>query len=161
MSGSKKKKSPIGLDVQQSEKIAAKLNTLLANYQILYMNVRGYHWNISGAAFFELHAKFEEIYNELLLKIDELAERILALGTQPLHAYSDYLKVADIKEDVNATDGKKTLAGLLAGYAVLLQQQREILPLAAEASDEGTASLMTDYIKEQEKQIWMFNAYLK
>lgn len=52
MSGSKKKKSPIGLDVQQSEKIAAKLNTLLANYQILYMNVRGYHWNISGAAIF-------------------------------------------------------------------------------------------------------------
>ncbi|WP_192457151.1 Dps family protein [Musicola keenii] len=161
MSGSKKKKSPIGLDVQLSEKISGKLNKLLANYQILYMNVRGYHWNISGAAFFELHAKFEEIYNDLLLKIDELAERILALGGQPLHAYSDYLKVADIKEDVNVTDGKSTLEGLLAGYAALLQQQREILPLAAEAGDEGTASLMTDYIQEQEKQIWMYNAYLR
>lgn len=66
----------IGLDTTQSQKLANALNNLLANYQVFYMNTRGYHWNIQGKEFFELHAKFEEIYTDLQLKIDELAERI-------------------------------------------------------------------------------------
>jgi starvation-inducible DNA-binding protein len=154
-------KNHIGLDSKQSAKLSEALNALLANYQVLYMNVRGYHWNISGPHFFELHVKFEETYNDLLTKVDELAERILTLGSQPRHAFSDYLKTSDIKEDTNVTDDKGTLSGLLHGcYSVLLQQQRELLTLAADAGDEGTASLMSDYIKEQEKQVWMLNAYL-
>ncbi|MBB1174776.1 Dps family protein, partial [Klebsiella pneumoniae] len=67
-------KTHIGLDSKQSAKHAEALNALLANYQVLYMNVRGYHWNITGPQFFELHAKFEETYNDLLTKVDELAE---------------------------------------------------------------------------------------
>lgn len=153
-------KSHIGLDTKQSAKLAEALNSLLGNYQVLYMNVRGYHWNITGPQFFELHVKFEDTYNDLLLKVDELAERILTLGYQPRHAFSEYLKTADIKEDTNVTDDKGTLKGLLEGYSVLLTQQREILELASEAGDEGTSSLMSDYIKEQEKQVWMLNAYL-
>lgn len=153
-------KTHIGLDSKQSAKLAEALNALLANYQVLYMNVRGYHWNITGPQFFELHAKFEETYNDLLTKVDELAERILTLGSQPRHAFSDYLKTADIKEHTNVTDDKGTLLGLLEGYSILLQQQRELLTVAADAGDEGTASLMSDYIKEQEKQVWMLNAYL-
>ncbi|WCF13816.1 ferritin-like domain-containing protein [Edwardsiella piscicida] len=94
------------------------------------------------------------------MKVDELAERILTLGYRPRHAFSDYLKSADIKEDVDITDDRGTLQGLLSGYALLLQQQREILQLATDASDEGTVSLMSDYIKQQEKQVWMLNAYL-
>ncbi|WON78713.1 Dps family protein [Serratia sp. UGAL515B_01] len=153
-------KTHIGLDTKQSAKLSEALNALLANYQVLYMNVRGYHWNISGPQFFELHAKFEETYNDLLTKVDELAERILTLGSQPIHAFSHYLKTADIKEDTNVTDDKGTLRGLLDGYGILLKQQRELLTLAADAGDEGTSSLMSDYIKEQEKQVWMLNAYL-
>lgn len=145
-------KTHIGLDSKQSAKLAEALNALLANYQVLYMNVRGYHWNITGPQFFELHAKFEETYNDLLTKVDELAERILTLGSQPRHAFSDYLKTADIKEHTNVTDDKGTLRGLLDGYSVLLQQQRELLTVAADAGDEGTASLMSDYIKEQENR---------
>ncbi|AGH73546.1 DNA starvation/stationary phase protection protein [Edwardsiella piscicida] len=161
MANSKKNaKTHIGLDPKKSAALADALNVLLANYQILYMNVRGYHWNISGPQFFELHVKFEETYNDLLLKVDELAERILTLGYRPRHAFSDYLKSADIKEDVDVTDDRGTLQGLLSGYALLLQQQREILQLATDASDEGTVSLMSDYIKQQEKQVWMLNAYL-
>ncbi|MBI3309740.1 MAG: DNA starvation/stationary phase protection protein [Serratia liquefaciens] len=139
-------KNHIGLDSKQSAKLSEALNALLANYQVLYMNVRGYHWNISGPHFFELHVKFEETYNDLLTKVDELAERILTLGSQPRHAFSEYLKTAAIKEDTNVTDDKGTLSGLLHGYSVLLQQQRELLTLAADAGDEGTASLMSDYI---------------
>ena len=79
-------KSPIGLDTVQSQALAAELNKLLASYQILYMNVRGFHWNIRGNQFFELHLKFEEIYNDLLLKVDALAERILTLMGYPCTA---------------------------------------------------------------------------
>jgi Ferritin-like domain len=82
----------IGLDDASAKKLAEKLNVLLANYSIFYQNTRGYHWNIKGDKFFELHAKFEELYNDLLLKIDEIAERILTLGQTPPHNYTDYKK---------------------------------------------------------------------
>ncbi len=75
-------KNFIGLDTEKTQSLANALNDLLSNYQIFYMNVRGYHWNIKGDNFFELHAKFEELYDDLLLKIDEIAERVLTLGSQ-------------------------------------------------------------------------------
>ncbi|MGV6989287.1 Dps family protein [Testudinibacter sp. P80/BLE/0925] len=148
----------IGLDQGKSVKLAEKLNVLLANYQVFYMNVRGYHWNITGPNFFELHTKFEEIYDDLVIKIDEIAERILTLGQRPLHAFADYLALSDIQTHTNAVTDQETLQGTMAGLKSLLILQREILGLAAEADDEGTASQMSDYIKEQEKLIWMLNA---
>lgn len=150
----------IGLDTEQSAQLARRLNTLLANYQIFYMNVRGYHWNVRGPEFFELHVKFEEQYNDLLLKVDEIAERILTLGEQPLHAFSDYLNHSAIAEAKDVHDGKTCVKGLLDGYKALIGLQREIMELAADAQDEGTATLMSDYITQQEKTVWMFSAWL-
>ena len=157
----KTSKTNIGLDQKASAKLALQLNDLLANYQIFYMNVRGYHWNITGPNFFELHLKFEEIYNDLLLKVDELAERVLTLGSQPAHAFSQYIATAEIKEHINATEAAECLKGVLSGFQVLLLKQRALLAMAADADDEGTASQMSDYIKEQEKLIWMLTAYNK
>lgn len=151
----------IGLDHQKSQQLAHELNTLLAHYQVLYMNTRGYHWNIKGDSFFELHVKFEEIYTDLQIKIDELAERILTLGHTPDHAFSRYLEVSEITEHQNATQGKACVAGLVDGFGQLLTIQRDILGQAGEAADEGTAALMGDYIREQEKLMWMLNAYLQ
>ena len=151
----------IGLDRNQSQQLAQSLNRLLANYQVFYMNTRGYHGNIKGKEFFELHAKFEEIYTDLQLKIDELAERILTLGHQPLHSFSSYLESTEIKEHTNATDGQSTMNGLVNGFSALITQQRTIAELAGEAGDEGTAALMSDYIREQEKLVWMLNAWLQ
>ncbi len=150
----------IGLDKDKSETLAKHLNTLLANYQVFYMNTRGFHWNIKGNNFFELHLKFEEIYNNLQLKIDEIAERILTLGNTPLHSYSDYLKKAKIKEITDSTDGKKSLAAVLDALEIIISLQREILELANDANDEGTNALMSDYIREQEKLTWMYFSYL-
>jgi starvation-inducible DNA-binding protein len=152
--------SSIGLDKHKSEKLAKKLNTLLANYQLFYMNTRGFHWNIKGDNFFELHLKFEEIYNNLQLKIDEIAERILTLGYTPLHSFSEYLKESGIKEKVNSENGKSSLAEILFSLEIIIQIQRELLALSADAEDEGTNALMSDYIREQEKMIWMYSAYL-
>ena len=150
----------IGLHESSASQLAEKLNTLLANYQIFYMNVRGYHWNVKGQQFFELHAKFEELYTDLLTKVDEVAERILTLGHQPLHAYSNYAEIASIREAKNVHDGESCVRGIVTGYQALIELQREILSLASDADDEGTASQIGDYIREQEKTIWMLNAYL-
>ena len=150
----------IGLHEASASQLAERLNVLLANYQIFYMNARGYHWNVKGPNFFELHTKFEEIYTDLLAKVDEVAERILTLGHQPLHAYSDYAKVSRIQEATNVHDGAECVRGLVQGYQALLELQREINSMAADADDEGTASQMSDYIREQEKTVWMLSAYL-
>ncbi|ARW83254.1 MULTISPECIES: Dps family protein [Aeromonas] len=153
-------KSPIGLDTVQSQALAAELNKLLASYQILYMNVRGFHWNIRGNQFFELHLKFEEIYNDLLLKVDALAERILTLDGVPMHSFSDYLKVSAIPEQKGLHDGRACVESLLESFRELLVAQRRILGQAAEAGDEGTASILSDYVQQQEKLVWMLRAYL-
>ncbi len=149
----------IGLDQDQSKTLAQKLDQLLASYQVFYMNVRGYHWNIKGPNFFELHLKFEEHYTDLLTKVDEIAERILTLGHRPSHAYSHYLTKGQIQEDTEVLDAKGTVDGLIKGYRTLVAQQRDIMALAQETGDEGTAALMSDYVREQEKHLWMFNAY--
>lgn len=154
-------KNMIGLNKQQTVALTDDLNQLLADYQILYTNVRGYHWNIKGRDFFELHAKFEEIYNDLVLKVDEIAERILTLGGTPVHAFSRYLDMSDLEETLNVSNGREAVGNILSAYKILLSKQRQIVKAAAEVDDEGTVSLMSDYISQQEKESWMLNAYLQ
>ena len=150
----------IGLDVKKAAKLADKLNLLLADYTIFYQNTRGYHWNIKGNKFFELHLKFEELYNDLLVKIDEIAERILTLGHTPEHNYSYYLKESKVPESKKVTDGNKAVKEILESFQTVIILQREILDLSGDANDEGTNAMMSDYIREQEKLVWMYSAYL-
>jgi starvation-inducible DNA-binding protein len=154
------KLNSIGLDKAKSKKLAEKLNELLANYSIFYQNTRGYHWNIKGQKFFELHLKFEELYNDLLLKIDEVAERILTLEATPHHRYSDYKTLAKIKESKEISDGIIAVEDVLNSFKSIILLQRDILELSAEANDEGTNALMSDYIRAQEKLVWMYSAFL-
>ena len=127
---------------------------------MFYQNVRGFHWKVKGDKFFELHAKFEELYNDLFIKIDEVAERILTLGGLPYHSFSEYSKISEIVETTSVKDGVDNVRQIVASFEVLLQLQREILAIANDADDEGTASLMSDYIREGEKLVWMYTAYL-
>jgi starvation-inducible DNA-binding protein len=150
----------IGLDAQKSQELVEKLNDLLSNYHVFYMNVRGFHWNIRGEKFFELHLKFEELYDNLILKIDEIAERILTLGGTPLHSFTDYLTKSEVKETKNLTQVYDTVSSVLESFKIILIKQRYILNLSAEVGDEGTNALMSDYIREQEKLVWMYSAYL-
>jgi len=154
------KKTSIGLSAKKSSELADKINDLLADYQIFYQNTRGFHWNIKGEKFFELHAKFEELYNNLILKIDELAERILTLGYSPLHSYSDYLQRSTVKPVKDVSDGPMAVASIVESFAEILFKEREILNMSAEMDDEGTNALMSDYIREQEKLVWMYTSFL-
>ena len=150
----------IGLEEADCKNISEKLNTLLANYSVFYQNTRGAHWNIKGDQFFTLHPKFEELYDNLVLKIDEIAERILTLGATPNHNYSDYLKLSQIKESIELSDGTKCVENILSSFKVILDLQRELLDITDKAGDEGTNSQMSGYITEQEKEVWMYNSYL-
>lgn len=154
-------KNLIGLDQQKAETLANKLNHLLANYQLFYQNTRGFHWNIKGKDFFELHIKFEEFYNDAVVKVDEIAERILTLEGEPLHTFSAYLQTSIIEESKGVSNGIQAVNIVVQNFSTLIGLEREILSFASEANDEGTVSLMSDYISETEKTLWMLNSYLK
>jgi starvation-inducible DNA-binding protein len=150
----------IGLNSDKANILAERLNELLSNYSIFYQNTRGYHWNIKGEKFFELHVKFEELYNDLILKIDEVAERILTLGHTPKHNHTDYRGNSKIKESVEVSNGIKAVENILTSFQVIIILQRELLTISSEAGDEGTNALMSDYIRSQEKMVWMYSAFL-
>lgn len=153
-------KNIIGLNEADCKNIAEKLNVLLANYSVFYQNTRGAHWNIKGDQFFTLHEKFEELYTGLGAKIDEIAERILTLGHAPQHNFSEYIKVSTIKESQEVSDGRKCVEIILDSLKTVIELQRELLDITDEANDEGTNGLMSGYITEQEKEAWMYQAYL-
>jgi len=154
-------KNQIELDSAYSKQMAEKLNLLLSNVQVFYMNVRGFHWNITGKHFFKLHEKFEELYDDLNEKADEIAERILMLEGNPIHAFSEYLKVSQIKEKTNITTDSDSIKEILQSLLILLELEREIASDAADGKDDGTVNLVSGYISEQEKLIWMLNAFMK
>lgn len=155
-----KKLSRIGLDNTLSEKLAIELNRLLANYQIYYQSLRGLHWNIKGQNFFELHVKFEELYNDAQLKIDDIAERILTLGFTPLHTFEDYQKNAEVQVGKDISDAEIAVSLVLDSLKTLVLLERDILEIAEELNDEGTLTLLTDFITQQEKTIWMYSSWL-
>lgn len=150
----------LGLDEKNVNKTVEGLQTLLAGLQVYYTNLRGYHWNVKGIEFFSAHAKFEEFYDDTAEKVDEVAERILMLGGVPAHKFSDYLKVSPIKETGVVTSPKEIIKEILDSLKVLIAKEREILEVASEGNDEATVALMSDYLSEQEKTVWMLTAYL-
>lgn len=150
----------IGLDNEQAAKLANDLNQLLANFQIHYQNLRGFHWNIKGKNFFELHAKFEELYTDAQEKIDQIAERILTLGFTPLHTFSDYLEQAQIAEGKHVRQDQEAVSLLIGSIQTLIAIERQALEHAANLHDEGTVAMLSDFIATQEKTVWMFSAWL-
>ncbi|WP_324026597.1 DNA starvation/stationary phase protection protein [Maribacter sp. BPC-D8] len=151
----------LGLDQDYKIAISTKLNTLLADYQIHYMNLRGMHWNVKGSNFFLLHEKFEELYTEANETIDEIAERILTLEQQPLHTFEDYLEHKTIRSIKEVTDGATGISLIIDNLNELLIQEREIIALSSDNDDEGTAALVSDLISGQEKLIWMLKSCLR
>jgi len=146
---------PIG-----SAKVANGLQLLLADYHIFYMNVRGYHWNVKGKPFFQLHEKFESYYVSIAEKIDEIAERLVQLDAVPVSSFSACLKMARLKEENANIASEEMVQNLLKGFKHLIAAQREILKEADASDDVATASLLEGHITEQEKTVWMLSAWL-
>lgn len=151
----------IGLKIKDSKALVEKLNELLANYEVYYQNLRNFHWNVTGPNFFELHNKFEELYNEAFEGIDEVAERILTLGVRPFSSFEEFIENSQIKEAKEVNNAKDMVEITRDNLNTLLKLEREVLETAAEQSDEGTVTLISDYITSKEKTVWMLSAYLK
>jgi len=155
------KLNSIGLDIEKAAVLSKELNVLLSNFQHYYQNLRGIHWNIKGKRFFDLHVKFEELYTDANLKVDEIAERVLTLGGVPLHTFEDYIESSKIPVGRNVSKDEDAIKLIVDSLKELLLIERKILGLSDEADDEGTNSLMSDFITEQEKTVWMMNAWLE
>lgn len=140
--------------------IVTELNGLLADYQVLYQKLRTYHWTVRGPHFFELHVKFEELYNEAALQVDELAERVLALHGQPLGTLSAQLETARLQEDPTPGDARSMVATLANDYDALNTHLRAAVRDAGEADDDGTVNLLEPMADGQEKHVWMLRAFL-
>ncbi|TMM31550.1 DNA starvation/stationary phase protection protein [Polaribacter aestuariivivens] len=141
--------------------IVSELNVLLADYHVYYQKLRNFHWNILGKNFFELHRKFEEMYNDTKIKIDEVAERIITLKYHPISKLSDYIEISRIKESSPLLTDKEMVTILIEDHKILLEQLNKVIEKANEAKDEGTIDLIGAYIRELEKVTWMLNAWSK
>ena len=150
----------IGLNKEKSEELSKSLNELLANFQVYYQNLRSVHWNVKGHNFFALHEKFEELYNEAQVQIDEVAERILTLGETPLHTFQDYLDNSKVKVAKNVNKDVDAVKVVLDSIKELLIIERAILDQSDDVEDEGTNAMMSDFISGQEKTAWMLNSWL-
>ncbi|GGX34869.1 Dps family protein [Aquimarina muelleri] len=141
--------------------VVLELNVLLADYNLYYQKLRGFHWNILGKNFFDLHHKFEELYNNAKVKIDDIAERILTLQHHPVSQFKEYIKIATVKEVSPLLKDTEMVKELLQDHKKLLMQMRVVLNHAEEANDEGTIDMLGAYIGELEKLSWMLNAWHK
>ncbi|WP_026915695.1 Dps family protein [Christiangramia portivictoriae] len=149
----------LGLDKDKTAKTVTELNILLADYHLYYQKLRNFHWNVIGKNFFDLHEKFEELYDEAKLKVDEIAERILTLRYQPTSNMSEYLKDSNLKESPSDISDSKMIEILLEDHGLLLKQMRKVVEIADKSGDEGTIDLIGAYIRELEKTSWMLDAW--
>jgi len=149
----------LGLDDKKTANTVKELNILLADYHLYYQKLRNFHWNVIGKNFFDLHEKFEELYDDAKLKVDEIAERILTLRYQPVSNLSDYLKTSSVKESKSDLSDSQMIKTLLEDHGTILKQLRKVAKEADKGGDEGTIDLIGGYIGELEKTSWMLDAW--
>lgn len=149
-----------GIDKAQRQEIAEGLSRLLADTYTLYLKTHNYHWNVVGPMFNTLHLMFETQYNELALAVDEIAERIRALGVHAPGTYREYAQLSSIPEDTDSPDAMTMIQRLVEGQEAVVRTARSVFPVADEASDEPTADLLTQRMQVHEKTAWMLRSLL-
>ena len=150
----------IGISSDDREAIASGLARLLADSYTLYMKTQNYHWNVEGPMFNTLHLMFEGHYTELAAAVDEIAERIRALGVKAPGSYSEFAKLASVEEAKGGESAEEMIRQLVIGQETVARTAREIFPAADKASDEPTADLLTQRIQSHEKNAWMLRSML-
>ncbi len=150
----------IGIETNGREKLAGELNSILADEFTLYVKLRNFHWNVVAPNFSELHKLFETQYDQVDETIDELAERVRALGYRPLARMADYVKEAGLKEAPTDLPAKDMLKQALADHETMAVTLRQSIELAGKHNDPGTADLLTRIIQDHEKAAWMLRAHL-
>ncbi|CAI6081938.1 Dps family protein [Cohnella sp. JJ-181] len=139
-------------------KIQNSLNQNLADWSVIYFKLHHFHWYVKGPHFQTLHEKFEELYNFAALSLDEVAERILAIGGKPLSTMKDYLSQSNIKEGGDETKDVDMVKAVIDDFILLTNRLNETQEMAEEAGDAATADLLTQQIGTLQKHIWMLSA---
>lgn len=151
----------INLTEKQVKPVVDMLNEYLANYHIHYQKLRGCHWNVKGQSFFTLHLKFEELYTNAQLTIDEIAERVLTLGKPPHSRFADYIQESSIKEiDTIGMIDTAMVEAILDDMTKLIELERELLDATDKAGDDGSNDMVNRFMQFKEKTIWMLRSFL-
>lgn len=137
-----------------------QLNELVASWSVLYTKLHNYHWYVNGPTFFTLHTKFEELYTEAALRLDELAERILSRGEKPVATLKEQLAISLVKEATGKEDATKMVATIVKDFTKVKDAAAKTMSAASEAGDDRTEDLLNSVIQSLEKHIWMLNAFL-
>lgn len=151
----------IGIDQAQREEIGQGLSRLLADTYTLYLQTHNFHWNVTGPFFQSLHILFEGQYTELAVAVDDIAERIRALGIVAPATYKEFAQLTSIEEVAGSINAEDMLSRLVDSHETVVRTAREILPLAQQADDESSASLISDRLVVHEKTAWMLRAHLE
>jgi starvation-inducible DNA-binding protein len=148
----------IGIDEQDRQKIAEGLASLLADSYTLYLKTHNYHWNVTGPQFNTLHQMFEQQYAELAIAVDDIAERIRALGEWAPGSYSAYAKLTSIEEEESVPSAEQMVKSLVKGQEAVVKTARSVIRAAEAANDEPTADLLTQRMQVHEKNAWMLRS---
>lgn len=151
----------IGIPENKRTDIAEGLSHLLADTYTLYLKTHNYHWNVTGPMFTTLHTMFEQQYTELATAVDEIAERIRALGVFAPGSYSTFAKLTQIEEETNVPGAEEMIKQLVLGQETIIRTAREIFPRVDDANDEPTADLLTQRMQIHEKTAWMLRSLLQ
>lgn len=143
-----------------SNRLAEALNKQLANWNVLFVKLHNYHWYVKGEQFFTLHSKFEELYNEAATYIDDLAERLLSIGGQPIATMKEYLAQASVQEATGQETAEEMVQNIAHDFDVMIGELKEGMSLAEEANDEATGDLLLAIHSSLEKHAWMLKAFL-
>lgn len=149
-----------GIPEETRTGIADGLANLLADSYLLYLKTHNFHWNVTGPMFVTLHELFEEHYTELAAAIDEIAERIRALGSYAPGSFSQFKELASIDEETGTPEAHEMVQQLIQGQEAVVRTARKVLPVAADADDEPTVDLLTQRMQIHEKNAWMLRSLL-
>jgi starvation-inducible DNA-binding protein len=151
----------MGVSADQRLLVARGLSRLLADTYTLYLKTHNYHWNVTGPMFSSLHLMFETEYMELALAVDEIAERIRALGVRAPASYREFAALATIQEDTDSPDATEMVRRLGQGQEAAVRTAREVFPIAETAHDQATLDLLTRRMQIHEKTAWMLRSVLE
>lgn len=154
-------KIDIGIGEKDRKEIADGISRLLADSYLLYVKTHNFHWNVTGPLFNTLHLMFEEQYTELADAVDEIAERIRALGFPAPGSYKQFAQLASIEEEEGVPEAEQMIRQLVEGQEAVVKTARKVLPLANEVDDEPTVDLLTQRMQVHEKNAWMLRSMLK
>jgi starvation-inducible DNA-binding protein len=147
--------------IQVSPTMQDILNRQIASWQVLYVKLHNYHWYIKGPQFFTLHVKFEELYNEAALNIDNLAERLLAIGGAPVATLKGCLELSLVKESSGGENAEQMVASIADDFTAMIQDLESGMKQAQSEGDETTADMLLGIHTVLEKHVWMLRAFLQ